>query len=148
MVYLEHHMRQFFLIIFYFLLLTSCNVYQRTKHTYSIQLENGDIKDRGKVTTKQSTKSDQFSYYRRWDNKLIDYHENGEIKSIHISHFKIGTYGRPCKELLYKYTEYSDKGVKIYESKDICDCRKSKVVQYNKNGKVISKRVLKVKRFE
>lgn len=141
-------MRQFFLIIFSFLLLTSCNVYQRTNQTYTIKLQNGEVKTRGQVKTKKSTKSDQFSYYRRWDNKLIDYHENGKVKSVSISHYKIGTYGRACHELLYKYTLFNEEGVKIFESKDVCDCKISMVVTYNEKGKVLTKKVLKVKRLE
>ncbi len=141
-------MRQFFLIIFSFLLLTSCNVYQRTNQTYTIKLQNGEVKTRGQVKTKQSTKSDQYSYYRRWDNQLIDYHENGKVKSVSISHYKIGTYGRPCKELLNEYIEYNEFGVKVYESKDVCDCRKSTEIKYNDVGKVISKKMLKVKRVK
>jgi hypothetical protein len=138
-------------IIFIFIAvfgLASCNVYQKTHQTFSIQLRNGEVKSRGQVSTKKSTKTDQFSYYQRWDNELIDYHDNGEVKSIAISHYKIGTYGRPCKELLNEYTEYNDSGVKIYESRDVCDCKKSTEIKYNNDGKVISKKVLKVKRLK
>lgn len=141
-------MQQSFFIILLFLVTTSCNVHQRTSQTFDIELKNGEVKKRGKISTKKSTKADQFSYYRRWDNEFIEYHENGEIKSIQISHFKVGTYGRPCRELLHKYTEYNHKGVKIYQSKDVCDCKKSVEIDYNKKGKILNKKILKVKRLK
>jgi hypothetical protein len=139
-------MLQTYLILLSFLFITSCNIYQRTHQIFSTQLKNGEVKTRGQVATKKSTKSDQFSYYQRWDNELIDYHENGKVKSVSISHYKVGTYGRPCKELLNQYTEYNEKGVKIFESKDVCDCKKSTVVKYNDKGERLTKKVLKVKR--
>lgn len=141
-------MRQLLPIICSVLIFASCNVYQKTHESFSIQLKNGDIRNRGEIATKKSTKSDQFSYYQRWDNELVDYHENGEIKSISISHHKIGTYGRPCKELLNKYTEFNEKGVKIYESKDVCDCKTSTTIEYNDKGKVETKKIVKVKRIK
>ena len=148
MLYLNTLMYKIIYLLITLIGFSSCNVYQRTQQSFNIQLQNGDVKNRGKVGVKKSTKSDQFSYYQRWDNELIDYHENGKVKSVAISHYKIGTYGRPCKELLNQYTEYNESGVKIYESKDVCDCKTSTVIEYNQKGKVISKRVLKVKRVK
>jgi len=141
-------MRKTIIIFISILGLTSCNVYQKTYQSFSTQLNNGEFKSKGHVSTKKATRSDQYSYYQRWDNEFVEYHNNGKVKSVSISHYKVGTYGRPCKELLNQFTEYNEKGVRIYESKDVCDCRKSTEVKYNDKGKVISKKVLKVKRVK
>jgi hypothetical protein len=135
-------------IIAIILVCSSCNIYQKSSQNYVSKIANGELKKVGSFHTKKANKSDQYSYYQRWDNVWMEYRETGEIKSISISHFKVGTYGKPCKELLNKYTEFNASGIKVYERKDVCDCKTSTVKEYNDKGQLISKKVVKTKRIK
>ncbi len=141
-------MNAIYTILISAVLLTSCDLYITKGGANEILSENGNLEARGEWKYTKSKKMDQYDFYQKWENSYVEYYENGTVKSTYKSAHKRATYGKPCKEVISHYISYYPSGVKAYEQKDICDCSKSIIISYNKDGKVVEKRVIKTKTKE
>lgn len=123
-------------------------MYITTVRTGELTSDSGKITAIGEWKYTKSKEMDMYEYYQKWENSYTEYYENGTIKSSYISKHKRATYGRPCKEVLSHYTSYYESGTKAYEQIDECDCSKSTIISYNKDGKVVEKKVIKTETKE
>ena len=87
-------------------------------------------------------------FYQRWDNEYAVYYKNGKKKSESKQYYKRSTYGRPCAEILNTYKEFYEDGTLKLLQNDKCDCRTSITKEFDKKGKVISKKKSHLRRVK
>ena len=129
-------------------MIPSCALYDVNNQLETTRYNSGEIKSLHNEKFKKMKKTDINDYYVRWDEKLLEFDENGIKVSESEQKYKNGTSGRSCYEIVYSYKEYYLNGKVKYEQIDRCDCRKSIEKSYTMDGKLKSKVVARRKSDE
>ncbi len=120
------------------IILYSITAHTQYKKTYTVTIdtfENGKIFLYQTVRKKQTKEFKLHEFYLKQDVRTTLFYSNGskwmEVRRV----TKKGTYGRYCNEIRYELKEYYPNGQLKRKEINSCDCYRSRVLNYNKQGK-------------
>jgi antitoxin component YwqK of YwqJK toxin-antitoxin module len=110
--------------------------------------ENGVLINSGELKTKKANKMDHYDYYILWNYTYKEFYADGTIKSSIFSSYKSSTYGRNCGELISKQITFYENGQIATKMVDRCDCKRSKIKEWDESGKRIRTKKTRLKRLK
>lgn len=119
------------------------NAYSQHKTIVSENTElhpNGELKVHIIVTSKISKAPHLYEYYWKKSIERFTYDTSGTLLTEMLHTELHSNYGRPCEELIYKFTEYSHSGDKEWEYISKCDCKREKYTRYHNGKKIIKQK--------
>lgn len=118
-------------------LLAGCSHYITTIEVTTDNYDSGKLFREKEVSTRKYTKFDLHTHYTKVTTVVTEYHENGMKKLEWEQVWKNASWGKPCREVLYKEKRYNEKGTLVYEEKRECDQHSIKLKEYNDAGQLV-----------